>query len=249
MWTYLQSVIGKDVLSKGSAHLGSPSDRHTQHLIPYPEKITGFLQCFKQFFLKGTVYRTGYCLIINLESSLGRIWNKIGSGSSSGSGSEGQAEKVTNPERYRIRTSGRNTGTAEYFKYALWRPVQYHRPLGLISILFFWEQFGRNGKKLWRTFSFKRSIRISSIPTKDYFSIYCFTFQTKFKNSFKFKLDLFLMLRQIRKKAKSYETLILLMYLRTLHLWTHVSIPWWLSKSSDKDSLTRPIFKSIFWPG
>jgi len=29
----LQSVIGNDVLSNGSAHLGSASDRHTQHLI------------------------------------------------------------------------------------------------------------------------------------------------------------------------------------------------------------------------
>ena len=32
----LQSAIGKDVLSKGSAHLGSPSERHTQHLIESP---------------------------------------------------------------------------------------------------------------------------------------------------------------------------------------------------------------------
>jgi hypothetical protein len=33
------------------------------------------------------------------------------------------------------------------------------------------------------------------------------------------------MLRQIRKKAKSNETLILLMYLKTLHPWTHVHCP------------------------
>ena len=29
----LQSVMGKDRLSNGSAHLGSPSERHTQHLM------------------------------------------------------------------------------------------------------------------------------------------------------------------------------------------------------------------------
>ena len=34
----LQSVIGKEVLSKGSAHFGSPSDRQTQHFIDSPEK-------------------------------------------------------------------------------------------------------------------------------------------------------------------------------------------------------------------
>ena len=32
-----QSAIGNDVLSKGSAHLGSPSDLHTQHFIESPE--------------------------------------------------------------------------------------------------------------------------------------------------------------------------------------------------------------------
>ena len=33
---YLQSAMGNEVLSKGSAHFGSPSDRHTQHLIESP---------------------------------------------------------------------------------------------------------------------------------------------------------------------------------------------------------------------
>ena len=34
-----QSAMGNEVLSKGSAHLGSPSDLHTQHLIDSPIKI------------------------------------------------------------------------------------------------------------------------------------------------------------------------------------------------------------------
>ena len=34
----LQSVMGNEVLSNGSAHLGSPSDRQTQHFIDSPEK-------------------------------------------------------------------------------------------------------------------------------------------------------------------------------------------------------------------
>ena len=34
-----QSVIGNEVLSNGSAHFGSPSDRHTQHLIDSPVKV------------------------------------------------------------------------------------------------------------------------------------------------------------------------------------------------------------------
>ena len=35
-FSILQSVIGNDLLSKGSAHLGSPSERQTQHLIESP---------------------------------------------------------------------------------------------------------------------------------------------------------------------------------------------------------------------
>ena len=35
-FSILQSVIGKDLLSKGSAHFGSPSDRQTQHFIESP---------------------------------------------------------------------------------------------------------------------------------------------------------------------------------------------------------------------
>ena len=34
---YLQSVMGKDLLSKGSAHFGSPSDLQTQHFILEPK--------------------------------------------------------------------------------------------------------------------------------------------------------------------------------------------------------------------
>ena len=35
-FSILQSVIGNDLLSKGSAHFGSPSDRQTQHLMESP---------------------------------------------------------------------------------------------------------------------------------------------------------------------------------------------------------------------
>ena len=35
-FSILQSVIGKDLLSKGSAHFGSPSERQTQHFIESP---------------------------------------------------------------------------------------------------------------------------------------------------------------------------------------------------------------------
>lgn len=34
-----QSKKGVDVLSNGSAHLGSSNDRHTQHLIPVPKSL------------------------------------------------------------------------------------------------------------------------------------------------------------------------------------------------------------------
>ena len=36
-FSWAQSVIGKLVLSNGSAHFGSPSDLHAQHLIPLTE--------------------------------------------------------------------------------------------------------------------------------------------------------------------------------------------------------------------
>ena len=45
----LQSVIGNEVLSNGSAHLGSPSDRQTQHLMDSPAHFIGRLNLIRVY--------------------------------------------------------------------------------------------------------------------------------------------------------------------------------------------------------
>lgn len=66
--TCLQSVIERVLLSNGSAHFGSESDRHSQHFIAYP-KIQNFQLVFPQFLSEFNATETSNSLQLDKSTA------------------------------------------------------------------------------------------------------------------------------------------------------------------------------------
>ena len=71
-FSWLQSVMGKDVLSNGSAHLGSPSERQAQHLIPVAAGSKHFVYYLCRYDERSRDYQSCCCNIFLTFSFFGR---------------------------------------------------------------------------------------------------------------------------------------------------------------------------------